>query len=109
MALKPREIPFLAGNRASKSLLGVELSGLAPAIVTHGNRQTINHIDVVIMEICHTWPQRLHKSITDTFRRCSLRRKRRLLSIGGIEACCLSIQRALSRFPRKKKAAVEAV
>ena len=44
------EIPFLAGNTASKALLGVELGMLDAAIVTHSNRQTINHIDVVIMQ-----------------------------------------------------------
>ena len=50
MALESIEIPFLTGNIASELLCGVELGVFDPDIVTHCNGQTVNHIDVVIIQ-----------------------------------------------------------
>ena len=50
MDLESIAISFLAGSIAAKSLLGVELGVFDTDIVTHDNRQTINHIDVIIIQ-----------------------------------------------------------
>src|SRR5262245_909495 len=50
MDLEAIEIPFLAGNIASKLLFGVELGAFDPDIVTHGNWQTINHIYIIMIQ-----------------------------------------------------------
>jgi hypothetical protein len=50
MNLETREIPFLAGHIASKWLVSIELGVFDSDMVTHRNRQTINHIDAVTIQ-----------------------------------------------------------
>src|SRR5262249_9935977 len=50
MHLETREIPFLAGNRASKLLVSIELGVFEADMVTHRNRPTLNHIDAVTIQ-----------------------------------------------------------